>query len=527
MIDSSTPFGVKAATVHAALEAGGTSWILAAGDPADASRTGLHRLAPHDVAGLLAKLGQARTRAAAVSGDDVRVMPVCEAGYEGFRLARRLEGEDLEVVVCDPASLEVVRRKRRAKTDRIDARKTVRAPVARDGGDRDAMSPVRVPTVAEEDAKRLPGRRERLVKERLRLASAVAGLLRLHGVPPGDPAKAGFRERLGGMRTGHGAALPPGLLAETAGIPGRLEPGVAETEAVEAEKAATLKSAREAARAAKAATPAGPAREADTPPGAAPAEVPGHARHAATLVRLRGIGPNDALLPGAELLCRDFRNRRELAGMAGLAPVPWASGAVDHDQGTGKAGSPMLRKHLVQMAWRWLRHQPRSALSKWSGRCAVARDGRPGKRGIVALARKLLVAPGGSPRPGWCPRAPSCRRPEGGDRNTETPRHPGGPTGPPGNPGKACDRREAWFAASRGTVRPDGSRLPERRTARTGHRGHGAGTGRQTEPDKSLDAPLSVGRAEEPRRSAWRIPERRRAALARRRIDVTRHEESA
>ncbi len=522
-----TPSGGNATTVHAALEAGGTSWILAAGDPADASRTGLHRLAPHDVAGLLAKLGQARTRAAAVSGDDVRVMPVCEAGHEGFRLARRLEGEDLEVVVCDPASLEVVRRKRRAKTDRIDARKTVRAPVARDGGDRDAMSPVRVPTVAEEDAKRLPGRRERLVKERLRLASAVAGLLRLHGVPPGDPAKAGFRERLGGMRTGHGAALPPGLLAETAGIPGRLEPGVAETEAVEAEKAATLKSAREAARAAKAATPAGPAREADTPPGAAPAEVPGHARHAATLVRLRGIGPNDALLPGAELLCRDFRNRRELAGMAGLAPVPWASGAVDHDQGTGKAGSPMLRKHLVQMAWRWLRHQPQSALSKWSGRCAVARDGRPGKRGIVALARKLLVAPGGSPRQGRCPRAPSCRRPEGGDRNTETPRHPGGPTGPPGNPGKACDRREAWFAASRGTVRPDGSRLPERRTARTGHRGHGAGTGRQTEPDKSLDAPLSVGRAEEPRRSAWRIPERRRAALARRRIDVTRHEESA
>ncbi len=380
-------------------------------------------------------------------------MPVCEAGYEGFRLARRLEGEDLEVVVRDPASLEVVRRRKKAKTDRIDAGKTVRAPVARDGGDRDAMSPVRVPTVAEEDAKRLLRRRERLVKERLRLANAVAGLLRLHGVPPGDPAKAGFRDRLAGTVTGYGTALPPGLLAEVAGIPGRLEPGVAELRTVEAEKAA----AREAHH--------GPEEA-----GGAEAAVPAHARHAAVLVRLRGIGPNDALLPGAELLCRDFRNRRELAGMAGLAPVPWASGAVDHDQGTGKAGSPMLRKHLVQMAWRWLRHQPDSALSGWFRGCVSARDGRSGKRGIVALARRPLVAPGGSPRPEGA--VLSKAREEG------RPEHPGGPTGPSGIPGRACDRVGAWFAAASGsgTVRTDGSRPPERRTARTGHRGHGAGT---------------------------------------------------
>ena len=105
-----------------------------------------------------------------------------------------------------------------------------------------------------------------------------------------------------------------------------------------------------------------------------------------------GIGPNDAPLPGAEPFYRDFRNRRELASLAGLAPVPWASGSVDHDQGIGKAGSPMLRKHLARMAWRWLRHQPDSALSRWFGEYVSARDGRAGKRGIVALARKLPVA---------------------------------------------------------------------------------------------------------------------------------------
>ncbi len=134
MNGSTTPSGGNATTVYAALQVSGTSWILAVGDPADASRTGLHRLAPHDVDGLLGKLGQARDRAAAVSGGDVRVMLVYEAGYEGFRVARRPGGEDLEVVVCDPASLEVVRRKRRAKTDRIDSRRMVRALRAWDGG---------------------------------------------------------------------------------------------------------------------------------------------------------------------------------------------------------------------------------------------------------------------------------------------------------------------------------------------------------------------------------------------------------
>ncbi len=253
-----------------------TSRILAVGDPADASEAGLHRLAPHDVAGLPGKPG--RARAAAVSGGDVRVMLVHEAGHEGFRPARRLAGEDPEVVVRGPASLEAVRRRRKAKTDRIDARRTVRALRARDGGDRDAMSPVRVPTVAEEDAKRPVRRRERLVRERLRLASAVAGPLRLHGVPPGDPARKGCRARLEGMRTGCGAGLPPGVRAEIAGIPGRLEPVVAELRTVAAEKAAVLRSAREARD--------GPAEDGVT--GAMPAAVPAHARRAAVPVRTGG-----------------------------------------------------------------------------------------------------------------------------------------------------------------------------------------------------------------------------------------------
>ena len=223
--------------MYAALQVSGTGWILAVGDPSDASRTGLHRLAPHDVDGLLAKLWRARARAAASSGGPVRVMLVYEAGYGGFRVARRPGGEDPEVVVRHPAGPGVVRRGRKGRTDRTGARRMVRAPPAWDGGDRDAMSPVRIPTVAEEEGRRLPPRRGRPVRERLRLAGAVAGLLRLHGTVPGDPARKGYRARPGGMRTACGAGLPPGLLAEIHGVPGRLEPGVAELRTVEADRA--------------------------------------------------------------------------------------------------------------------------------------------------------------------------------------------------------------------------------------------------------------------------------------------------
>ncbi len=138
-------------------------------------------------------------------------------------MARRLEGEDPGVVVRDPASLEVVRRSRKVRTDRTGARRMVRAPPAWDGGDRDAMSPVRVPTVAEEDGRRLPRRRERLVRECRRLANAVDALLRLHGLSGVNPAGPGFRERPAGMETGCGGPLPPEPVAGIKGIPARLE----------------------------------------------------------------------------------------------------------------------------------------------------------------------------------------------------------------------------------------------------------------------------------------------------------------
>ncbi len=202
------------------------------------------------------------------------------------------------------------------------------------------MSPVRIPTVG----------RERPVKERGRLANAVGGLpvpaRRVDrrsgrcGVP--RPARSGPRRAEDGREGEGGGAgalrrAPAALSAKAAGT-------------VEAEDGGGTGARSGTARA-----------------------VPERAHHAAVLVRLRRIGSNDALPLGSGVFCRVLRNRRELAGLAGLAPVPWASGGGGHDQGNGRADSPMLRRHLVRMAWRWLYHQPDSALLKWFREYAVAR----------------------------------------------------------------------------------------------------------------------------------------------------------
>ena len=112
----------------------------------------------------------------------------------------------------------------------------------------------------------------------------------------------------------------------------------------------------------------------------------------ARLVGLRGVGANDAVLLVREVFCRGFRNRRELAGWAGLAPAPWASGGMARSQGIDKAGPPWLRAQMLQLTWRWLRHQPESALSRWFRARAGTSGSRVRRVFVVALARKLLVA---------------------------------------------------------------------------------------------------------------------------------------
>ncbi len=112
----------------------------------------------------------------------------------------------------------------------------------------------------------------------------------------------------------------------------------------------------------------------------------------ASLARIKGVGPNDASVLVREAFWRKFNNRRELAAWSGLAPMPWASGAVSRDQGIAKTGPAIFRSHMLQIAWRWLHHQPQSRLSKWFNERTNSAAGRVRRVMIVALARKLLVA---------------------------------------------------------------------------------------------------------------------------------------
>jgi transposase len=110
------------------------------------------------------------------------------------------------------------------------------------------------------------------------------------------------------------------------------------------------------------------------------------------LLRLKGIGPEFAAVLSLEGFYRHFENRRQVAAYAGLAPSPWQSGQITHEQGISATGNPRLRTAAIELAWLWQRHQPDSAQSRWFRERVGTERGRPRRIAIVAMARKLLVA---------------------------------------------------------------------------------------------------------------------------------------
>jgi transposase len=110
------------------------------------------------------------------------------------------------------------------------------------------------------------------------------------------------------------------------------------------------------------------------------------------LRRLRGIQVGSAAVLAKEVFARDVRNRREVGALSGLVPVPYQSGETGHDQGISRAGLKAVRRMLVEVAWGWVRWQPDSALTRWYRTRFAAGGARLRRIGIVALARKLLIA---------------------------------------------------------------------------------------------------------------------------------------
>ena len=352
-------------TVFLSVEVSRSSWVVGVYCPATDDGIGTHKLEPNDVTGIIGLAYRARSR----TFSDAPVVLCYEAGYEGFWLARCLEvhAPDIEVIIIDPASLEVDRRAKKVKTDRIDALRMIRALKAWKSGDNDVLSPVRVPTIEQEDQRRVGRERDALMSERQRGNNRIRGLLFLHGIFGLHPGKPGFLDRLATVRTGYGGLLPPHALAEIRRIHARLDLVKRQLVVVEDQRSRIPVADDEAEKGTESAM-------------------------ASTLIRLHGIGINDATLMVTEIFNRDFKNRRQLGSWAGLTSAPWSSGSMDHDQGITKAGPARVRRHLIQMAWRWIRYQPESKLTRWFMERTRDGHGRSRKRMIVALARKLLVA---------------------------------------------------------------------------------------------------------------------------------------
>ena len=387
--DPATPFDMDA-TLFAALELSLSSWVVVASAPGE-DKASKHKVEACDGPGLLALLRRLQARAERRCGGPVTVVAMQEAGRDGFWVHRLLEANGVRSHVVDPSSIAVNRRSRRAKTDRIDAEAMLRTLMAWARGERQVCAMVRAPTREAEDARRLGREREALLAERIRHVNRIKGLLATQGVFGFEPTGRNRHTRLAELRTPEDCTLPPRLLAEIRRQVNRLELAMQQLAAVEDDRDAAFAAERRAVSVIHGVDEAERATGSEDTSGAV-AVLPGGEGPGARLLRPRGVGPETASVLACEAFFRDFRNRREVASYAGLAPSPWQSGGVDHEQGISKAGNHRVRRIMGQLAWLWLRNQPNSALSVW-GRERV-RDGRGciKRIAITALARKLLVA---------------------------------------------------------------------------------------------------------------------------------------
>jgi transposase len=290
------------------------------------------------------------------------VVSCYEAGREGFWLHRFLTAHGIENLVVDSSSIEVNRRRRRAKTDRLDLEGLLDLLLRHRAGSRKKVwSVVRVPTVEQEDRRHLHRELETLKHDRTRLTNRLKGLLANHGLRV--DLKRNVPEQLAHLRQWDRSPLPEGLRARVAREWERVVFVTGQIEGVEAERRELLR----------------------TSPDRAIEQV-------RQLNLLRGIGTNSAWLYVMEFFgWRELRNRRQVGSLAGLTPTPYQSGESSRERGISKAGNRHVRPMAIEIAWGWLRFQPESALSRWYQARFGAGSPRIRKIGIVALARKLLI----------------------------------------------------------------------------------------------------------------------------------------
>jgi len=294
---------------------------------------------------------------------DAPVRSCYEASRDGFWLHRYWTASGVDNGVVDSASIEVNRRQRRAKTDRLDAGKLLNLLLRYHGGERKVWSMVRVPSVVDEDARQLHRELQELKDERTEPINRVKGLLASQGLGAPEVHKH-FADWLGKARTWDGAPVPPELHQRLLRELERWQLLDRQIKQLEDERRQRI-------------------RRDDTP----------HVDKVRALLELGGIGFNGVWLLVYELFAwRRFDNRKQVGGCVGLTPTPYQSGDSRREQGISKAGNRRLRRLLVELGWCGLRWQPDSELSRWYERRFGGGNGRSRKIGVVALARKRLIA---------------------------------------------------------------------------------------------------------------------------------------
>jgi transposase len=292
------------------------------------------------------------------------VVSCYEAGRDGFWIHRALIALGIANRVVDSASIEMSRRARRAKTDRLDALKLVTMLVRVCLGERRVWSEVRVPTVAAEAARQVSRERTALTQDQTRLVNQMRGWLATWGATLPARRRGPWWTT---VRDWAGAALPAEVQARLARAEARRQGIAAQIAELETQQ--------------QAAVPAAAA--------VAPAPSAGAVRQ---LVQLRGVATTSAsVLLDEGLLWREFRNRRQIGGLLGFAPTPYDSGESQREQGISRAGNARLQAISIQLAWNWVRWQPQSALTQWY-QANFGKGKRARRIGIVAVARKLVIA---------------------------------------------------------------------------------------------------------------------------------------
>lgn len=344
--------------LYIGVELSAAKWLLVIGP--DAGDDVMRReVGAGDAEQVQAAVRAAQARFGAAAGTPVR--SCYEAGRDGFWPHRLLSALGVDNLVVDSSSIEVSRRARRAKTDRLDGEKLRRLLWRHWQGERHMWHVVHVPSRAQEDERQASRALTSAQADRTRYRNRIRSLLALHQVRL--PLTAHFAERLALAVDFAGEPLPPGLQARVRQEWRLLQAVEAERRRLQKEEQAHVKAARTRAT-----------------------------QMAAHLAELKGIAARSATVLSTELFVRDLRNRREVGGLVGFGAMPSDSGERHVNQGISRGGIRAVRRIAVDLAWGWLRYQPRSALSRWY-QARWAHGGAVARRiGIVALARRLMIA---------------------------------------------------------------------------------------------------------------------------------------